>query len=256
MHETNRPVTNRDLPPAAPCDPLPQEEAEPLADCPSAGEETPAEPEKTLCEDGSTLFQTEKMPASDESTLFEAEKMPDEDEGALLTVEKLSAEDPGDPEKAVEDPALFADPMPSPDPDPGAACAESEAERLDALRGELSRLEKQLSLQKARFSLLGAECEEFAALYPDVSLSSLPDAIWEEVSAGIPLAAAYALAERKRARTEERARESNRKNRMRSAGELRPTGIAFFSPAEVRAMSQKEVRANYQSIMASMQKWS
>ncbi|MBQ5893079.1 MAG: hypothetical protein IIW78_02375 [Clostridia bacterium] len=126
---------------------------------------------------------------------------------------------------------------------------------MDALRGELRRLEEQLRLRDARFSALGTECEEFCTLYPEIPLSSLPDAVWQDVQKGIPLAAAYALAERRRIRREASARESNQQNRLRSTGELRPASTDFFSPAEVRAMSPSEVRANYQSILKSMQKW-
>lgn len=167
--------------------------------------------------------------------------------------------DPSSPdgadEEAMEAPALFADPLPSPDPDPGIPPAEDPTGRLDALRGELTRMEQRLHMQEKRFAALGRECEEFNALYPEISLSSLPESVWEATRQGIPLAAAYALEERRRIRSEEKARESNLRNRQRSTGELHPAANDFFSPAEVRAMSTAEVRANYQSIMRSMQKW-
>lgn len=167
--------------------------------------------------------------------------------------------DPSSPdgadEEAMEAPALFADPLPSPDPDPGIPPAEDPTGRLDALRGELTRMEQRLQMQEKRFAALGRECEEFNALYPEIPLSSLPESVWEATRQGIPLAAAYALEERRRIRSEEKARESNLRNRQRSTGELRPAANDFFSPAEVRAMSTAEVRANYQSIMRSMQKW-
>lgn len=116
-------------------------------------------------------------------------------------------------------------------------------------------MEQRLQMQEKRFAALGRECEEFNALYPEIPLSSLPESVWEATRQGIPLAAAYALEERRRIRSEEKARESNLRNRQRSTGELRPAANDFFSPAEVRAMSTAEVRANYQSIMRSMQKW-
>lgn len=167
--------------------------------------------------------------------------------------------DPSSPdgadEEAMEAPALFADPLPSPDPDPGISPAEDPTGRLDALRGELTRMEQRLQMQEKRFAALGRECEEFNALYPEIPLSSLPESVWEATREGVPLAAAYALEERRRIRSEEKARESNLRNRQRSTGELRPAANDFFSPAEVRSMSTAEVRANYQSIMRSMQKW-
>ena len=92
-------------------------------------------------------------------------------------------------------------------------------------------------------------------LYPQTPLSSLPDNVWQDVKQGIPLAAAYALAERRRAYTEALASSTNEQNKKCSAGAISSTENEYFSPSEVRAMSQGEVRANYQKIMRSMQKW-
>ena len=48
----------------------------------------------------------------------------------------------------------------------------------------------------------------------------------------------------------------NRANAMNSSGSIgNKTGAEFFTPDEVRAMSQSEVRANYQRIIESMKKW-
>ena len=99
------------------------------------------------------------------------------------------------------------------------------------------------------------ECEEFRSLYPDVPLSALPDSVWKDTESGIPLAAAYALADRRRIRTEELAAEANLRNKGRSSGSLEGTAPEYFSADEVRAMSQKEVRRNYQKILRSMSHW-
>lgn len=102
---------------------------------------------------------------------------------------------------------------------------------------------------------MGAEYAEFAILYPDVPFSSIGDAVMEDVKRGIPLAAAYALSERRRRHAEEKARKSNEENLRRSSGGIKSSGDDFFSPDEVRRMSRDEVRTNYSKIMASMQKW-
>ena len=47
----------------------------------------------------------------------------------------------------------------------------------------------------------------------------------------------------------------NAANLRRSSGSLVAADVDYFSPAEVRAMSQADVRKNYQKIMQSMQKW-
>ena len=102
---------------------------------------------------------------------------------------------------------------------------------------------------------MGSECEEFHTLYPQTPLSALPDSVWQDVKQGVPLAAAYALAERRRAYTEALANSKNEQNKKCSTGALSATENEYFTPGEVRAMTQGEVRANYQKIMLSMQTW-
>lgn len=178
--------------------------------------------------------------------------------------EELSSLSPGDGEATFSegavtesdaDPVLFADPVSAPDPDSGAASPQSEANGLFELRAELTRLRGELDSHSSVGERLGKESREFAALYPDVDMASLPDTIWEEVGRGIPLAAAYALSERRRQLATEEANRSNRENRLRSAGAVIHRETDYFSPEEVRAMTQSEVRANYEVIKRSMQSW-
>ncbi len=115
---------------------------------------------------------------------------------------------------------------------------------MNGLRAELQNLRRAQS-----------ECAEFAALYPDVPLSDLPDAVWEDVGRGVPVSAAYALFRRREEYAGRIAGQVNEQNRTRSSGALAQSRSGFLSPAEVRAMSPAEVRKNYQSILHSMQKW-
>ena len=156
---------------------------------------------------------------------------------------------------AAEDPRIPADPVQDPDPDPSAAAGGDAEDELARVRRELNELRGRLSRQEAFFARADRECEEFRTLYPDVSLSTLPDSVWRSVGDGIPIAAAYALAERRRAHSEELAQASNAENRARSAGAAKNAESVEFSPAEVRAMTPAEVRANLPKIMRSMQKW-
>ena len=91
--------------------------------------------------------------------------------------------------------------------------------------------------------------------YPETPLSSLPDAVWADVQAGVPMAAAFALAERRRLRLEEKAAKSNAENKKTAPEGLFGGEKCYFSPSEVRAMSPAQVRANYEKIIYSMQKW-
>ena len=112
-------------------------------------------------------------------------------------------------------------------------------------------------IRSTRETLLRREADyaEFRSLYPDLSLSSLPDSVWEDVSRGVPLTAAVALSERRRELTQKQAEEANRKNGSRDCGAIGSSISGFLSAREVRAMTPAEVRENYKKIMLSMPKW-
>lgn len=96
------------------------------------------------------------------------------------------------------------------------------------------------------------ELKDLLTLYPDLRLSEIPE---EVIKSPLPVAAAYALYRRKIEREREIAEVENRKNRERAAGGIRPSGEIYYSPSEVRRMTQKEVRSNYDAILRSMQTW-
>lgn len=129
-------------------------------------------------------------------------------------------------------------------------------DELTALRSEVALLHAQLEGERALYGRLSAECAEFSELYPTVSLSELPDGIWESVKKGVPIAAAYALHERRIALERAKAEQVNSANSRASSGSLEsPPTEEFFTPDEVRAMSPSEVRTNYTTIIRSMSKW-
>lgn len=130
------------------------------------------------------------------------------------------------------------------------------ADEIASLKAEIESLKAELDESRALYQRLEGECAEFSSLYPDVPLSTLPDSIWQSVKKGVPLAAAYALEERRASLAAKRAAEVNKENRDRSSGALNSdTYNDFFSPAQVKAMSAAEVRANYTKIINSMSKW-
>ena len=130
------------------------------------------------------------------------------------------------------------------------------ADEVSALKAELDDLRSQLEMSRAMYDRLHSECIEFASLYPGVPLSSIPDSIWESTKTGIPLAAAFALAEKKEQAAKAKAINVNSQNNERSSGALSSSKTEdFFTPAEVRAMSVAEVKANYAKIITSMSKW-
>ena len=139
------------------------------------------------------------------------------------------------------------------DPDPSPQKSE-----LDELRSELMQLRKELDDSYARLAQMehiDEQFAEFSALYPNTSIQSIPQEVWQSVKEGNSLAAAFALAQRRHALSLQKATDSNTNNRARSAGAVKNAESVEFSPSEVRAMSSEEVRANLSKIMRSMQKW-
>lgn len=102
---------------------------------------------------------------------------------------------------------------------------------------------------------MARECEEFEVYFPDVSLRSLPDSVWTQVHAGVPLAAAYALYERGVQNQKKAAEEQTARKEALSTGLPGAAQSNYFSPSQVRAMSRQEVRENYDRIFESMRHW-
>ncbi len=126
----------------------------------------------------------------------------------------------------------------------------------DELHAEIDRLRAELEETKALHARMATELGEFHTLFPEVNASSIPESIWEQVKNGIPLAASYALYEKKCILAREHAERVNLRNAKKTPGAAgKNTPSEYFSPDEVRAMSQAEVRSNYQKILESMKKW-
>ena len=133
---------------------------------------------------------------------------------------------------------------------------DTEADETAVLRKELEALKIELEEKKKTFERMSREIGEFSEIFPERSVSSIPDSVWESVKAGIPLAAAYALYERKNAVRADTASRINERNGSVSTGSVGRAGTEnFYTPDEVRAMSRSEVRKNYSKIIESMKKW-
>ena len=127
---------------------------------------------------------------------------------------------------------------------------------LASLREEVKRLTEELEAKAAIADKIAAQIGEFTELFPDVTVETVPDSVWDSVRTGSSLAAAYALYARRVYVNEQRTGGINKRNACNSAGFVgRGATSEYFSPDEVRAMSQKEVRANYSKIIESMKKW-
>ena len=135
----------------------------------------------------------------------------------------------------------------------GEASLESELEAED-LPLAVSDTDDRLAELQRRQSI-DAEYLEFARLFPGCDVSSLPDSVCESVRAGVPLAAAYALYEKKKSFESYEAHEKNSKNASLSFPISESGTEKYFSPDEVKSMSREEVRTNYKRIIESMRHW-
>ena len=138
------------------------------------------------------------------------------------------------------------------EPETEEAAELPHTEDVQELRREVERLQNELAKKEREQQEQGRQWQEFAALFPGVSVDRIPESIWEQVRSGIPLRAAYALYEKEA----ERQREVNQRNASRSAGAIGGMpDSGYYSPEEVRRMSAKEVRQKYGLIVESMKKW-
>ena len=128
--------------------------------------------------------------------------------------------------------------------------------RVNALREEIASLEGELERKRAETDKAAREYSEFRELYPDTDIESLPSEVIESVDAGIPLAAAYALYEKRLKKHNSDVAAHNKSTRADSFGSVGKAAESdYFTPDEVRAMTQGEVRANYSKILKSMKSW-
>ena len=134
--------------------------------------------------------------------------------------------------------------------------AQEPVESIESLKAEIEALKASIKQKDEQQERLTRELGEFTELFPETPPSAIPEEIWEEVRRGIPLAAAFALREKKEQMRMAKIGEINKQNTLRSPG-MAGVGTAgeYFTPDEVRAMSRGEVKANYEKIIASMKKW-
>ena len=132
----------------------------------------------------------------------------------------------------------------------------SQKESVDSLKAEIERLRGELEESRSLNDKISADISEFHRLFPEKDLGQIPDEVREDVRSGIPLSASYALYEKRLEAERERIEAINRKNAARSSGSAgKNTKKEYFSPDDVRSMSQSEVHENYHKIIESMKKW-
>jgi isopropylmalate/homocitrate/citramalate synthase len=125
-------------------------------------------------------------------------------------------------------------------------------EKICALNEEIEGYKLAAKHQEA----IAEQLNEFSELFPEIAVKSVPEEVWESVKRGNSLAASYAVYEKRVTEAAKRIERINAKNASSSAGAIdKHTSQEFFTPDDVRKMSPSEVRANYDKIRRSMEKW-
>lgn len=136
---------------------------------------------------------------------------------------------------------------------------ESIPTTIEELNQTIASLKEELEVYKATIAhkeAIEKQLNEFSDLFPEISVKSIPDEVWEDVKRGNSLAASYSIYEKRITEAARRIELINKKNAQASAGVAgKNTAQEFFSVDDVRKMSPSEVRANYAKIRRSMEKW-
>ena len=97
------------------------------------------------------------------------------------------------------------------------------------------------------------EIDEFYRLFPEEDIDDVPSDVWRKVKNGAALADSYAAYQIEARRALLRAKRQNEYNAEHSAGRIDGApSDGFFTASQVAKMSEKEVRANYRTILESM----
>lgn len=95
---------------------------------------------------------------------------------------------------------------------------------LDAREARLNiqRMQQDSLLQqtKARREARQKDLETFLATYPQVKTAEIPGEVWEQVSRGVPMVAAYTMHENARLKAENAALQQNESNKLKTPGGL------------------------------------
>lgn len=111
-------------------------------------------------------------------------------------------------------------------------------------------------LEKLVKKNLEEELKTLFEIFPDVNVDDIPDEVFEKSNNGKGLAAEYALFYLKEEKKKGEQKEKEEENLKAAPPDVKnATEDAYFTPEDVRGMTEAEIRKNYHTIMKSMEKW-
>ncbi len=144
---------------------------------------------------------------------------------------------------------------------------ETEGSEGTEVAGERESLEAELAQSRQEIQRLSSlirdreradrEAADFAELFPTLKREEIPDFVREEAEkSGIPLIAVYALYARRQEIAAVRADQTAKRSAENSAGSVGGSSSEsdLFTLEQIRAMTPKEVKKHYKTIMKSLNK--
>ena len=106
-------------------------------------------------------------------------------------------------------------------------------------------------------SFVKEDIKRLREVFPDIKQEDIPDEVWQSVEKGESLSGAYALHFVKQLKAKADIERINELNGKKAPPKIKHDGgdETFFSPEEVRSMTEAQVRKHYNAILASMDKW-
>ena len=132
-----------------------------------------------------------------------------------------------------------------------------ETEKIfDEISGFSDNEIEEYRLEKEVKKNLESELKILFELFPDINVDDIPDEVFEKSDNGKSLAAQYALYYLKEEKKKAEQKEKEEENLKAATPDVKnATQDAYFTPDDVRGMTEAEIRRNYKTIMKSMEKW-
>lgn len=127
---------------------------------------------------------------------------------------------------------------------------------FDEIEGSDNTELEEYRLEKMVKKNLEGELKILFELFPDLNVDDIPDEIFEKSDNGKGLAAQYALFYLKEEKKNTEQKKKEEENLKSAAPDVKNAPEeAYFTPEQVKGMTEEEIRKNYKTIMKSMEKW-
>ncbi len=134
---------------------------------------------------------------------------------------------------------------------------EKETEEKSESISEEAANENENEADTSDESFVKEDIKRLKETFPDIKQEDIPNEVWESVKKGESLSGAYALYFVKQLKAKADIERINELNRKKAPPKIKHDGgdETYFSPEEVRSMSEAQVRKHYNAILASMDNW-